>query len=338
MFECSMFPGGAMMMHESVSEYDPNVAPPDTTSAIRQAFVENPDYDPVIALINKTRPIYDRICELDSINLEPESEREAVADHETIAATASRTIDALRCILVKQRAMSSFIISCYKDWVYEDFIANANTILKHKQGIISQGYDRFEGSCKVLDIGIDSVESMISGYIMTNPGLPEFPLSLDHLARLGCSAGTDTPRFLSVSDLFQCIYHDPDRMIRLERDEPWLFTIDEIFDTAVWANKCDYVGTSDITQLIQRMSIVLRTIMQTTYRYQCNIIDPQINVPIGEYHTDTRRMIAGLHDMLTLTMIGCLKSAYVMRKHISMRNSVKSYVTMLLDLIRERRL
>lgn len=335
----SLCPGGAFVMHEDASEYDPNVAPPVEMhrQVVQNAITHCDNYDPVMKLLNKTRDTYDRLSELGSINLEPEDEREAVGSLDMVAGTATEVVNRMCKCLVKQRAMSSFISFDNIEWRYDSFITNAAVLLKHRDAIYRAGYDKITITSSQQEfISSYDVQTAFAFYSNTIPDMPEYPITLDNIQKFSSNKHV-LSRFASIGDMFQCMYHDTERLVRLEYTDTHTETLDSLFEQVAWNPNRPIRANDDsvtYTSMIQWASRLLRIVKRNVYNMQCEILEADHTLSIDYYHKVTRSIISAVYSIFTWSMLWLIANAYAMRGVYNYRRGIDQYVEMIMNKIK----
>jgi len=345
-FNLSLCPGGAFMMHEDASEYDQNVAPKEVSAETRAAAVANSmSRDPVIDLITATKPYYEMIKVLEEINLEPIDNVEAVRDLGVISATASDIAEMLRRNLIRRRAESEYMNTNNVGWLYDSFLTNAGVLLRNKDYIVNAGYGKYTLTSRQLSdaIMLWPISRMIMSYLSINTRMPEYPLNI---RSLDTYAGKEEPvlrRFSSLSDFFNCIYYDIERLYRLENEQRRTGDLLELFDNVAWrSNRPTAVADGALGDpviyptFISWISERLRDIKQTSYAMQCDVLDDDVLLKREQYHKSTRAMISTVYDMFTLGMLFLITSAYEIRAMIDYRQCIDTYIAGILEKIRNK--
>ena len=342
----SLSPGGAFVMHEGASEYDPNVVVPvqAQSQAVKAGLPDYHNYDPVMRLLNATRPVYDKLTELSSINLEPELARGAVCSLDGVSETATLVVNHMRCCLIKQRAMSTYINNQNVELCFESFLANAATLLKHREAIFNTGYDKAKVETRYLSgmLGDMSAVRGFRSYILAVPGMPEFPITIADIRMYSKCDANAMSRFSSIGDMFQCLYHDSERLVRLEEDTCGVVLLDEMFDRIAWNNDACRISPckteSVYAELIRWMSTILRLVKRNAYNMQCEILESDRVLSIEHFHKTTRAMISAVYDTFIWPMLIMLSTAYNMRQTLSYKKCIDRYVDEILTKIKNREL
>lgn len=342
-YDISLCPGGAFMMHESAAEYDPNMVrrvpevAPQTVNALK-VELSNPSCDPVHKLINKTRPIYEKIQILGRLDLEPNNIQSAISDLETVSKMASEVAEEMRLRLVKQAALFDLMENAQYDWHGEAITANMKTLMLNKARINQMGYSRCVAEYNELrQVTAYNVQTMLSAYIAMTPELPDYPFDMDRMRdsyKSGYAEGL-LDCFASTLDMFRCIYEDYDRLIRLEVPNSQTTDLNDLLNNATWRHTdrlCNERRTicSDeryfYSSLVAHISHILRKVKRGCYEMSCELMEPDAMLDRECYHKRMRSLISGVYDIFYLSMIWLFSNAYRLRRYIAMRDAVTRYV------------
>lgn len=332
------------MLHESVAEFDPNAQGAVTPEMVNQVRDELKPvvstYDPVDKLILKLTPLYEQLREMMNINLEPDNAEQAIADLDQISDLATKVADQMRTCLVKQGAMLALTNGeCSQNmWSMEDFRANLKYFMMHRDQIKQQGYDKTVYTVGHLAClyGYD-IRKMLNLHIMANENnLPDYPFNLDQIRDTLSKYGTYMDSFATTEDMFNCLFMDHERLLRLEEKRTNTIDLDELFESLSYEFQDRPAHLSNDSkvlncELICYISRYLRQVKQGAYQLQCDIMDHQINVPSDEYHRRIRTLISGTADMFYVPTIKLFSSAYELRAYFMRKKAITDYVTQTME-------
>lgn len=334
--DISLCPGGAFMQCESVSEFDPNVASPMASEPVQAKIASELKtaghwYCPVQHLVEKMTDLFEANKALLSTPISTSDPEIVHALCDRIGATARENADRLRTCLIKQGAVTNYMMS-NDDWRFEAVIPHVREFVNGMDRIKKNGYDTCNYEYQTLD-SLDRcmVARIITNYISLNAGLPEFPLSLDKCMRLG-DYEANIP-FDSMSDLCNCIFYDRDRMNRLSSTRRTTWPLGEMIKYATIqdhrSGNCYEVccETGNIGPcVIQYLSKQLRLVMQECYNVQCLLVDHMDDDDESAIRISLRKAISGTVDMFYIGILLAFSEAMYQRMCIESKDVISQYV------------
>lgn len=339
-YNISLCPGGAFMMHESAAEYDSNMAiqpariVPANLNALKEELAA-PGCDPVMKLIAKTRDAYDKLQRLGGINLEPDNVQEAITDLSQVSTMASEIAEEMRLRLVKQSSVLDMMECLTYDWMYEDFLANMKTFMLNKSRICQMGYSNCTVQYNELhQVTLYNVCAMLSAYMSVNTNLPDYPFEMDNMRDAFKNYdGNIMDCFATTHDMFNCLYNDPDRLVRLEAPTTQQMDLTEMMNSMAWsaADKARSIRSRNselelYSAMVAYISRMLREIKRESYDLSCELMETNAMLDRDCYHKKMRSLIAGVYDIFYLSMIWMFSNAYRIRRCIATRDAVSAYV------------
>ena len=356
-FSCC--PHGAVMLCEDASEYESDleqVAEDVVVTAIKDALQpETPEnsatncrscngYDPVIALRNRLSDLYAEVRSYMTMDFAVTDTEAQTNLLDTISGFASRVADELRCVLVKQRGLSTLVYDkryCSgSSWAMEDVRNNLGYFIKNMQHITQQGYDKIEVQFDSLDslYRYDILRVLNTYMTTTEDTLPDTPIDYEQLRNL---LKLDDDKFTSFVDMFDCLMTDMDRLARLERTDRFEYRIGDIIqDISHGTDECNLVPydvskcNGTMPAIITFISRKLRLIKIAAYNYKCSIYD---HVSEGEYQqTDefvkvAKKLVTGIVDMFFIAATFAFMVSYQMRREFAIKDGLCSYVNNMLS-------
>lgn len=339
MLSFSCCPGGAFMMCESAAEYDPEMQMPvqeEVLTQVKQELAPQVEtYCPVGVLINKLGPIYDKIYSL--LNRQIDTEREGMISLiDEISATASEVADKMRICLMKQYALAVYVTendrSCEGSWATEELRNNLGFFMKNATRIKQQGYDKVQWEERAIpQFWRWDIEHMLGLYMSANEvGLPDMPFSLENIREAMASNGNYADCFSTTIDMFNCLFKDPDRMLRLEEVRGRSMSLSELMSDLSQPFHDSYNPFTDSKRgarpfIIQYISKTLRKVKQCAYDLQCEIFDNEAH-NVDEHVSCVKSMIAGTADIFFIPTIYLFSVAYRIRQEFAKREAVNAYV------------
>ena len=328
----SLCPGGAMMMHESVAEFDPNMAviqpEPDVEPEVMKAETETA-YCPISKTLAKIGPMFDVSQKLATMTLNPDSNEEAVANLEYISKTASEFAEKMRFCLIKQDAIYQYVNRYEDGWCYEAIKNNLGFFMKNAHRLISQGYGRVTVQLEDLPaLDIWSVNRALGAYIESNDELPSYPFDIGRLFDIVNYDKTNNV-FDTTEDLLKCLLFDHDRVVRLSVTRTEIHDLDNLIRRCSSSNQ--FNGTvacandSVVCGLVAYMSRTLRMIKTKAYQLQCDLMN---EVPMDTRHMQAtvRQLVSGTINLLYLPAVYMLAVSFRMKNLIDTKNAMEQYV------------
>ena len=335
--------GGAFMMCESVSEYDSNMHPPETTESQRTELHQtSQQMDPVLYVINKLKPAYDRFI-IPMLNMGYDADEDfsvTVSKFEHIASGASIMVNVMRCVMIKLKAMLDYYTGPYTP-IQDKFNSHMGIFMKNTHTIRQQGveYCRYEYSAIPAFSNTWDIRTLMN-LISNRPELldgPIFASTLKPFYSDDCSYESGIIRcFDGMVDLMQCVYEDSDRMARLEATEGGSVTIGSLLSADRFRDSEPHKAITDQDAMVQNYlklaSRILRDTSKRCYVYICDITD-------GDYDStkvsDAMRFtLMRLVNLFAVGTIVVMSMATSMRVQISKENALNAYTDLLLNLLK----
>lgn len=336
----SLCPGGAMMMHESVAEFDPNMGNPMESEAVQEKISEELKeqgtmYCPVAKVLNRIEPLYERAQQLMRINLQPETAEEAIASLDEISATATDFAECMRMMMVKLQAVYCYIGQHNSSWTFEPIHEHLGFFIKNYNRLISQGYGTVVVNCEDFPaLESYTVERALTLYINSLDGnLPSYPFDINRIYALtNYDKGQNV--FLNTEDLFKCLINDPERRARLSNTRVANHELESLIrrcghDDNIYDTCDDNFARRMSTMLCQHISKTLRMVKQGCYNLQCDMMN-ESNMEPQHIHSQMRSLIAGTVDMLYLPALYLISIAFRMKCDITTKEAMNAYVDQVL--------
>lgn len=325
----SLCPGGAFMMHESAAEYDPNIVADvasEVPAEVAAQIKAEPSYDPVMKLISKTKPLYEEMLQLAS--LQAGDAQETVQALERVSAFASKLADKMRMQIIKQSAVHQLFNIDRNAWIYESLKTNLGMFMLHEKRLEQLGYDKMSyNSSGLMGSNEYDINHALDLYTTsTKHKLVTLPVSLDVLRDTGYSELLSS--FNDMEDLLRCMYYDPERLARCEYATEHTLTLHDmmfrISDDGYSA--VDRGLDKQATELIKYLSAQLRLIQQTIYTIQCDLTEPVDTVVVVNHDNEIHKVLSTVFDMMYVPMLYLIPSAYHLRMDVNMRAGITEYV------------
>lgn len=338
----SLCPGGAMMFHESVAEFDPNVAsasvqstPADeeVTNAIKTELskveadrgAEN-QYCPIGAVVEKLRPCYNLVQELARTPLNPDTNEEAINTLEKISSGVSTIAETIRMCLVKQNAVMNYTIT-NPEWALEPLSEHLGWFIKNYNRILGQGYGVYTRNILTF-APLDSyaVNRALSLFTAAVENLTVVPFDISRLYDI-TNYDRSARIFSSTEDMMKCLFEDRDRFDRLAK------MVQESTDMESLIYRCtsrdygpvDACGNRDaVASLVNYISHILRLVKCGCYDLQCEFSDPEAS--LQGIIPRIRPLMVGTINIFYIGAIKLFSNAIVLKNVMEHREELKRFI------------
>lgn len=334
----SLCPGGAMMMHESVAEFDANAVNPMESEGVQNKISAElksagHTYCPIEKVVHHIEPLYERVKGLMKIDLRPDSVEDAIESLDEISEAATEIAECMRMMMVKQNAIYCYINSNDDAWVYEPIKDHLGFFIKNYSRLISMGYGTVVVNVEDFPaLDMYSVERALNLYTASLEGsLPSYPFDISRVYAL-TSYDKGQNVFLDTEDLFKCMIEDPERRSRLSHIRVNNHELEGLISRCShrFADCCaDDFSRRVSTTLITHISSTLRLIKQGCYDLQCELMNGPIMEP-GQIHGRLRPLIAGTADLLYLPAVYLIAMAYRLKCATVTKEAMEDYVDQVL--------
>lgn len=342
----TLYPGGAFMLCESIGDipYHPvegevAVTPADVNprgGVVAQKIMEKPDIDedPVVKTISKLSKVYEtHVKPLLSMNYTYEDPNDAIFKLEQISSSANTAIMALHRQLVKMSCIVGtfssrpiLITRVNFDSHLGYFMKNATRV--HQEGIETYPYE-YSNLPAIADIW---VIRELGALFYSNPELLEV---LHTSATLGpvMRESPFTKSFDGFADFLQCVFENPDRLMRLESKCSYNFQFDYLLNTAKNMD-CDSSGCSDsfVKGTANLMAMTLKKVCRTCYDLECAIVDGTVSSEI--YQSQVTPVLYSILNIFGFGMMVTLSLAYEARAVYAQTKALEEYTNLLLTTLK----
>lgn len=323
----SLCPGGAFMMHESVTEFDPTAAeiaaPATPKEEIVKAVEAMDTVSPVVKLANALKPCADKVDTLMKCDLSADDAQSAMERLDYIADSARDITETLRMLLVKLKAIASYVST--DSYKLDPIIRNGKFFITHKQYLHEQGLDAVALTRE--ESPATSCWNMSRAAMMYFNMYPELPSAIIDISTLMYGEDFLNDRFSSIHDYITCMLYDPERTRRLTRMES---TSLDIYYSAFARNTGNEPAIEsedsyrEIAAIIDKESSHLRQICNAIYDRQCAIIDGEFDRT--SVSNTLRTTIVGTVNIYYVISMLLITLAYRTQNNIQMRAQIETYV------------
>lgn len=334
----TLYPGGAFMMCESLSEFDANASDADTVvntippQEQQKMISDCCDGDIVVSTLNALGDTYDNIVRpIMSMELVSYDYKEFAEKAQTIGNAATNLTDRLRKLCVEMKTIEElFSVRCggSVDFMYGDLKTNLAFFIKNMSRLKQLGY----GNTSYNNIHHPAfamwatnrfARTMLANFEAFHNNI----IDMDIYASMSGDSTMKTS-FESILDMMNTMFHNPERRIRQEQVCVDIIDIGHLIqydlgndDRPVRADssECEY------RTIINRLSAVLRTIKQRVYNIQVDMLD-KTGTPSDEINKSLYEMCTMLTNIFIVTTVVLISYAYTINGYIAKRDAIASYV------------
>ena len=196
--------GGAFMMCESISEFDPNMTtqaereieqmePAEIAQAVQERVPMDVTYDTVIAL---ARDCYEKyIIPLYNMDLVPGATADITQAAESISQAASEVGETIRRLIVQIQMVASY--ACCDKYIGESLKSIAGILIKNKSNVIRQGYDHFQANRTEHPVFTYNADALVAKCLEFHDLMKDGILTGETICSLGDYDGTKFGRCFS---------------------------------------------------------------------------------------------------------------------------------------------
>lgn len=344
----SLYPGGAFMMCESVSEFDDAVRPPESAVDKQQKdemIREINDKDPVLRVISKLGPVYEDLIH-PLLNMPYGEEGDNVSDvvnkFEKIADAASNAVNALRCIVVKQKGMLDLYNDPANSPIMDSFNNHVGLFMKKTEAIRHQGieHSRFNYNAMPAFVSMWDVRNFVQLFVNRPELLDDIVLANTLRPFYGEEYGRQSGivrSFDGLIDLVDCIYRDSERMSRLEAVESQSIDFNDLMSSQRYNNAEErpYRGDHDeiLRSFLRLASTTLRNISMSCFDSICSITDGEGVVDTNVINAMKVAMMRTVNIFAIGTVVA-MTMATMLRKNVAHESAIKDYTALLLNTLK----
>lgn len=340
----SLYPGGAFMMCESVSEFDDAVRPPGPVSAqqstemIRKAH----NKDPVMWVIGKLGPIYEeQIAPLLNMTYGDEDINIQIGKFERVAEVASNVANIIRCTAVKQKAVLD-LYNGPNSPTMDSFNHHIGLFMKNVEFIRQQGIEHSRYNYNAMPAFNNMWETRSFVNLFSNR--PEMLCEPIMASTLKPFYGENYGRqnrivrsFEGMVDLISCVYKDMDRMARLEAVESQGIDFNDLMSGQRYGNPNErpYRGDEEdmVRVLLRLISHTLRNISMSCYDSICSITDSE-GYDIQKAAESMKVALMQTVNIFAIGTVVVMTMATQLRECVAHENAIKSYTELLLNTLK----
>ncbi len=330
----TLCPGGAFMLHESVAEFDANVAqaPVEASQAdtqvvenIKEELAKAPqDYCPVGALVEKLRPTYQMIENIRREYLDPDTSEEQIVLLNKISNAATEVADIIRCLLIKQKAFINFA-DTDKYWRFEPLRNHLGWFIKNFNRIVSAGYGTYTRNMSFVP-GLNSyeVQKACSLFMASSESLQFTTFDINTLYKV-TNYNRNDQVFETTEDMMKALFTEPDRIARMTRSYTDSYDLENMINSSSNVDVISFVdhGPNYCTNLVTWISKTLRMVKCGCYECQCDIMDNTLD---GSFMSHVRPLVAGVINIFYIGAISLFADAYTIKSIMDNRKSLEAYV------------
>lgn len=335
----SLCPGGAMMLCESVAEYDPNgrlINSPEVnnqiTSDLNQIF-SKPDYSYVEHMREKLRPYYAMTKGLEQAPMNPTLREEAIAFVRRIDSTAGNLADDLRLMLVKASAIYNYFSENDSAILYDSLRPYMGMILNNHGKLVEYGLDKYRITlthASLLD-HYDFWAAIRVYFKATEDKLPEFPFELSKVYNV--MDAYQQGGFSSTQELIDAFFGDYERFARtLNVDGSYVDDREIIRRAGNRYGSDPRCESESVTVAIEGLSKRLRQVKIGCYDLLNDLIDGGDAAP-EDISSRIQPLLAGTCDIFYISTLALLCYTYMVANLMSIQSATKIYTEQIKDVL-----
>lgn len=338
----TLYPGGAFTFCESVGEFDDNVQYPVPDEAPEKVVACIDVADPVIVAISHLTPVYENhIVPLMSMEYGFENVNDGIAKIETISTAMSCSVNAL----LKEIGSMTGTLRIARNSGGLDripFDAHRGFFMRNAAKVKQQGIETF--MCRygaipafihkyevgsLIDL-MDRVPEVVDDIILSGTLIAVCPETLHRIA--------DT--FEGTIDMLKCVYKQSDRMLRLEEENNYRLTFNELIGTRDWEccdDKCNvYYSDNRYDAMSRRFfrcaSRYLRDTAKECYDLQCKLVDGALDSMGFAEHVPA--LLARCINVFAIGTALMVHIGYDIREYRAVRAGIAEYTDLLLNTLK----
>ena len=322
----SLVPGGAIIMCESVADFDENVPmPPMTEERQTKLMEEHVDKDPVMRAIEKLSVTYHNYLKpLMQTNYQPDDPESIFRTIDMINHSISRISEKTIGLISKMVGVMTIQGGAYCDrYCGDKFYAHAGLFLKNRKTIMQKGLGEYPFNVDMLSMFRGDWQiSKIMDICMAKPELLDKYIDPDMFDSLVGSDRDLAGTFNDIPDLLSAFFEDTVRLARLERHDNRTVYLERLLDSLNHdrfdLGCCDSCGPRDrmgSQTVVRFISTVTRRSMQDLYEIQCDAVGGKVDVDLSKVLSRTLNMF-GIVVMYIMYMAYQLRSTYCWTKAV----------------------
>lgn len=335
----SLCPGGAMMLCESVAEYDTNAHltnSPETNNQITtdlNKIFSKPDYSYIEHMREKLRPYYAMTKGLEQSPMNPTLLDEAMSFVRRIDSTADNLAKDLRTMLVKARAFYVYLTENDAAILYEDLLPYMGLIIKNHAKLVEYGLDKYRivnTHASMLD-QYDFWSAIRAYFVSTEDKLPSYPIELSTIYNVMDAyqqAGLST-----TSEYVDAFFGDYERFSRtLNVDGSYIDDREVVRRAGRRFDQCNpdtYPSAEAITGISKR----LRQVKIGCYDLLNDLMSQETDVAPEDIASRIQPLLAGTCDIFYVATLCLLNYTYQVANLLSIKSATKAYAEQIRDFL-----
>ena len=336
--------GGAFMLCESLSEFDPNVEDQKMSDVealpneeLQKQFVVDTKgcRDFVELLLRQMKDTYDNtVVPLSNLQLSEQLDSDIASNAEMIRTAATTIAD---CIHLSSATIHTLQRYTNGDRAIDTTMSGLDQIagiyMKRKADIIRDGYD----SVKVVSRGhpfFNYSSIQVAKKLMDMKDVLKSGILLSNQIDVINSDSSFQTYFTSITDMLDVVFNHYDKLVRQENTRVHTCNISDYFKYKSEISCCDPVaGCPPVEEcnFMKFLSHVVRKTKQKMYQIQCELADHENN-DIAYYNKCMYHSASMLYNIFALGVMMLLPMAYNINNFISEKESVDQHVEEILKL------
>ena len=329
----SMCPGGAMMICESISEYDANMPTPPAPPA-EDVFKASVEMDPVVAVKSELGKLYnDMINPLLTLDVSGKQNAESmIRDLDFTSQAISKVMEKLYIMVLKKNAMCRGLNGYQNSFIKSEFLAHRGEFIRNASKVHQQGIESFNITTTKFPAVCDwDTERIVLDVIDNLDEFSNCTIISDQITALVGASCSLAKSFRGFRDLNNCLFSDFDRFARLESTS----TSNESFDYML-RDECHYVkepnDNDTCCRITAPISRHIRKSKCSLYEMSCAVMDGTMTP--DWYNCEMKRIINSTYNLFTAVTIYIFKRAYDIRNAMEYKQAIDNYVQLLLKTIK----
>lgn len=335
--------GGAFMLCESLSEFDPNVEDQKMSDVealpndeLQKQFVADTKgcQDFVELLLRQMKDTYNNtVVPLSNLQLSEQLDSDIASNAEMIRTAATTIADCIQLSSATIHALQWYMNSDRAiDTTMSGLDQIAGIYMKRKADIIRDGYD----SVKVVSRGhpFFSYSSIqVAKKLMDMKDVLKSGILLSNQIDVINSDSSFQTYFTSITDMLDAVFNHYDKLVRQENTHVHTCTISDYFKYKSDHPICDQSPCNgpEECNFMKFLSHVVRKTKQKMYQIQCELADRESG-DIMYYNKCMYHSASMLYNIFALGVMMLLPMAYDINNFISEKESVDQHVEEILKL------
>lgn len=336
--------GGAFMMCESISEFDPNMTtqaereierlePAEIAQAVQERVPMDVTYDTVITL---ARDCYEKyIIPLYNMDLVPGATADITQAAESISQAASEVGETIRRLIVQIQMVASY--ACCDKYIGESLKSIAGILIKNKSNVIRQGYDHFQANRTEHPVFTYNADALVAKCLEFHDLMKDGILTGETICSLGDYDGTKFGRcFSDIIDMLDVIFEHSDRLNRQSQCYTYSNNVYDMMN--MYLNREVYEGEvarpfdrreETGKKLLGHVSHMIRKTKQKMYDIAVDVADPDTDPTSSKQYECFKKSVSMIINTFAISVMYVMSKAYCIQDAMSTHNALDNYCDMM---------